>query len=151
MQWGTHIKGMCPTVDTLQAHLETDMVDNAFIRRLDVIRSSIRREALVSDHLAVDWLKQSQGAVTFLQACRRSCCPVSGRTCIMKSADLHAPCACITRGHRAASRLVQDSTRGVHLMPTIATKIETPEPIPYSLAKTSSQLQVVAHLCLPVV
>ena len=56
-----------------QEQLERDMVDNAFQRRTEVIRSAMARDTIVSDRLALDWLKQSQGAVTFLHVCTPAC------------------------------------------------------------------------------
>jgi hypothetical protein len=105
------------------------MVDNAFIQRIDAIRSAISREAIVSDPLAVDWLKQSQGAVTFLQACSRSYSPFSGRACMIQIADVHAPCVylspqrCLLSLSRQLKCCALDSNR--------CTQIAAPEALRY--------------------
>jgi hypothetical protein len=44
------------------------MERNAFVQVASVAQSAVRRRALVSQSLALEWLKQSEGAATFLQA-----------------------------------------------------------------------------------
>ena len=50
------------------------MVDAAFVQRTADIRSSIARGALVSEGQALGWLRQSQGAATYLQARPHAVC-----------------------------------------------------------------------------